>query len=525
MKDADGFITKEQFLAAVDAMKQEGSGGDQAGSDSAATTKDKWGRMPGEAAADIGAYQLKDHLEMTFPMYAISISTLMAMEKMRNFEDLRATGELEEWNKSKGPVFFLSHQWTSFDEPDHTGTQLRTAQEIVPRLISCTFSKALVLQSCHLGPRPASPTRLPLPPFNHPTTPVDMFDHFYMLGQINNTVFNGNFACCSLGHKKTFADGTEIVVPCDKLRFKCFWQSIWQRKCNHFAAAGDFIKHLFAFRYITHMKLMMADEDGDTPSNTEDNLVTSLDDILDKYWMRDASYKPIMTFVSGISKGLIMEHPLNKETPEGLPAEDCPPHPSGPFLSLEANLAEYAARGDRVREALGRDGDAGLVNHALFYMVAEGNLAMVKLLVEEHGAEATFPVPWCQMTLLDYAVGKGFGRLARYLLEHGAAAEVNRFSNREGICAVDRAAKSGSVDCLRLLVEHGADVVGVKRRNGQTPAHGAAMGGHLAALKALKELGLDMLAKDVAGRTALDLARYYFQTETVEWLAGLEPPP
>ena len=49
------------------------------------------------------------------------------------------------------------------------------------------------------------------------------------------------------------------------------------------------------------------------------------------------------------------------------------------------------------------------------------------------------------MTLLDYAVGKGFGRLARYLLEHGAAAEVNRFSNREGICAVDRAAKSGSV--------------------------------------------------------------------------------
>lgn len=141
MKDADGFITKEQFLAAVDGMKQEGSGGDQAGTYSAATTKDKWGRMPGEAAADIGAYQLKDHLEMTFPMYAISISTLMAMEKMRNFEELRNTGELEEWNKSKGPVFFLSHQWTSFDEPDHTGTQLRTAQEIFRSMQAGTIDK------------------------------------------------------------------------------------------------------------------------------------------------------------------------------------------------------------------------------------------------------------------------------------------------------------------------------------------------------------------------------------------------
>merc|ERR1711998_115145 len=33
-------------------------------------------------------------------------------------------------------------------------------------------------------------------------TCVDMFDHFYMLGQRSQTVMNGDFACCSLNHKK-----------------------------------------------------------------------------------------------------------------------------------------------------------------------------------------------------------------------------------------------------------------------------------------------------------------------------------
>ena len=47
-------------------------------------------------------------------------------------------------------------------------------------------------------------------------TSVDQFDHFYMLGQRRYTVFNGTFACCSLDHKKTFPDGTTLILPCDK---------------------------------------------------------------------------------------------------------------------------------------------------------------------------------------------------------------------------------------------------------------------------------------------------------------------
>ena len=42
-------------------------------------------------------------------------------------------------------------------------------------------------------------------------------DNFYMLWQRKSSVFTGEFACCSLGHKRTGRDGTEMAVTCDDL--------------------------------------------------------------------------------------------------------------------------------------------------------------------------------------------------------------------------------------------------------------------------------------------------------------------
>merc|ERR1711988_37691 len=126
------------------------------------------------------------------------------------------------------------------------------------------------------------------------------------------------------------------------------------------------------------------------------------------------------------------------------------------------------------------------------------------------------------------AAGKGHLRVLKFLLDHGATCDLNRTSNMQCIGVVDRAAKAGFVDVLDELVQRGAKIKGVRRRNGETPAHGAAMHGHVEMLKRLKELGVDLNAASYncmaangiqyQARTPLDYARYYYQSEAAEYL-------
>jgi len=319
-----------------------------------------------------------------------------------------------------------------------------------------------------------------------------------------------DFACCALGHRKTFPDGKTTDIPCDKLRLKGLCASMWQRKSSHFQTASDFVKHVFSWRYISHMKMMMAETTVDDAS-TEDECLVTVDDIFDKYYMREPGFKPQMRAFAQFSVGLMRD---NRATWFAFMSDH----------EHAAAVAELSARAARLVDALGRDDDAGLVSHALALAVAEGHLPLVRLLVEGRGADPSLGMGWGMVTLVDYAAGKGHVRVLRYLLERcpAAARELNRPSSMRGITAVDRAAKCGALDALEVLVEFGADVAGVARFNGQTPAHGAAMGGHLEVLRALRRLGVDLLATDKAGKTAADYARFYFQTETVAYLAGLE---
>merc|ERR1711988_308842 len=116
----------------------------------------------------------------------------------------------------------------------------------------------------------------------------------------------------------------------------------------------------------------------------------------------------------------------------------------------------------------------------------------------------------------------------KFLLDNGATQDLEHTSHMNCIGVVDRAAKAGFVDVLDLLVEYGAKVKGVRRRNGETPAHGAAMHGHVDMLKRLKELGVDLNAPSYANKnfhglveepkTPLDYARYYYQSEAAAYL-------
>ena len=125
------------------------------------------------------------------------------------------------------------------------------------------------------------------------------------------------------------------------------------------------------------------------------------------------------------------------------------------------------------------------------------------------------------MSLVQYCAGKGHMRVLRYLLDNGCASAIDARTPREGIGAVDRACKAGYICVLRVLIQYGARYKDVVRYNGETPAHGAAMYGHIDVLQELHNLGCDLQAKSAAGETPQMCAVRCHQTDAAEFLAEL----
>jgi hypothetical protein len=119
-----------------------------------------------------------------------------------------------------------------------------------------------------------------------------------------------------------------------------------------------------------------------------------------------------------------------------------------------ANLESFRSRLDRHIEAVEKN---GVINLLLTYMVAEGNLGMVKLLVEEHGGDLTLGPFWGMITYIDFCATKGNDRVLKYILDTlgPEKAEIDRLSTMTHIAAVDRASKSGMLATLDILVDAG----------------------------------------------------------------------
>ena len=76
---------------------------------------------------------------------------------------------------------------------------------------------------------------------------------------------------------------------------------------------------------------------------------------------------------------------------------------------------------------------------------------------------------------------------------------------------------TGFVECIRLLLDHGAQGTAVTD-TGWTPAHFAAETGKLTVLRALHNAGISVIKKDIYGDSPRRLAEIYGHVECVKFL-------
>ena len=115
------------------------------------------------------------------------------------------------------------------------------------------------------------------------------------------------------------------------------------------------------------------------------------------------------------------------------------------------------------------------------------------------------------MTPLHWAARAGSMQCARILLERGAL--VNPL-NKARRTPLQLAAETNQADIIRLLTRHGADL-NTQDRKGRTPLHRATYEGCVEAAEALLEVGADPTVLNKSGKTAFEIARKdakYFKT-------------
>jgi ankyrin repeat protein len=95
--------------------------------------------------------------------------------------------------------------------------------------------------------------------------------------------------------------------------------------------------------------------------------------------------------------------------------------------------------------------------------------------------------------------------VCRTLIEYGA--ELNK-RDEEGWTALHKAAKNGHVETVALLIEHGAELEAVSKKEGLTAMHTAASALHRGeeVVKCLWKAGVDIDARNGVGKTPLHLA-------------------
>ena len=61
---------------------------------------------------------------MQAEMWCLPVADFATLDELLPHQELRDAGKLVPWSPTMRSVFFISHQWTSFDGPDHTTQQL-----------------------------------------------------------------------------------------------------------------------------------------------------------------------------------------------------------------------------------------------------------------------------------------------------------------------------------------------------------------------------------------------------------------
>ena len=162
----------------------------------------------------------------------------------------------------------------------------------------------------------------------------------------------------------------------------------------------------------------------------------------------------------------------------------------------DARLADAAERQDRAqfRALLTQKSDPNAAQPdgttALHWAARAGDVESVQLLLKA-GARAKTANRY-GATPLSLAVLNGNGAVVDEILKAGE--DANAVISEEGDTALMTAARTGKVDALKALLDHGAKVNGTNPRR-QTPLMWAASEKNAAAVKYLIELGADVNAK------------------------------
>jgi hypothetical protein len=80
-------------------------------------------------------------IEMQYPMWVMPVSEFIKLDNLEPHQKLRADNRIVQWDKSMKHIFFMSHQWTSFANPDPTGEQFRAMRQIILRMMSGKLPK------------------------------------------------------------------------------------------------------------------------------------------------------------------------------------------------------------------------------------------------------------------------------------------------------------------------------------------------------------------------------------------------
>ncbi|XP_012941721.1 ankyrin repeat domain-containing protein 66 [Aplysia californica] len=114
----------------------------------------------------------------------------------------------------------------------------------------------------------------------------------------------------------------------------------------------------------------------------------------------------------------------------------------------------------------------------------------------------------------DYDSLEEFVKSGKFDLNHGD----EDWSNKTPL---HWACQKGYVECVRLLLEHGAKGT-ARTETGWTPAHFAAEAGKVTALRALNSAGVPVNKRDAYGCTPRRIAEIYNQQECCKFLIQVE---
>jgi len=124
-----------------------------------------------------------------------------------------------------------------------------------------------------------------------------------------------------------------------------------------------------------------------------------------------------------------------------------------------------------------------------------------------------------EIPLLFYTIQTGASIEAiQLLIEYGMPL---KYTNREGLGAVDFAVKYRRRDVVNLCKEHGIDLSGSKRKSGLTPLMLAASFNDIEMMKFLISEGANPQERDKFGMNAIDYAKKLGQKRAVEFLEDI----